>query len=72
MNLSTNAEYQALPLGKDRPPFGVFGNSTLLTVQEFCTELNLTATQKMTVEDVWTRHPNRVKSHQGSIFCFII
>ncbi len=71
MNPSTEAEYQALPIGTDRPPFSVFGNSSLSTLQKFCDRLNLTITQTMAVEDVWTRHPNRL-SHQGSFFCIIV
>jgi hypothetical protein len=64
---STQQEYDALPLGTNRPTFAIFGNSSKETVLQACRELHLNAFQTMSVEDVWTRHPYR----QGTILCMM-
>lgn len=68
---STQEQYDALPLGTNRPSFAIFGNSSKETVLQACRELHLNAFQTMTVEDVWTCHPVRqTATTQGINLCF--
>lgn len=66
-NPSNEQDYNALPLGANRPSFEDFGSASLDAVQQYCKDLNLSGLQRIIVESVWTRHPSHRKE-TGMLF----
>ena len=59
VNLSTEEEYNTLPLGDDPPAWRALGRVTENAVIELCKELSLSRAQRFDVLAVWNHHPDR-------------
>lgn len=70
---STEKEYDALPLGNDKPSFEDFGFAVEADVTALIYSLGLNPTQAIRVRSVWARHPSRLPANnQGIIYHFIV
>ena len=64
---STQQEYDALPLGNDRPSFEDFGFALEADVTALILSSNLNPTQAIRVRSVWGRHPGRQPANTQGI-----